>query len=194
MTAIEPKYMKIGHHRQNDPWRNVSKVGCCWSVTFPLLLMSFRVGEPHQWKPPSLSPTCSYLTGWWAWGKEVALHTRPCFLLLGVGPPRKAQGKLALSLMVGSLRWAGSALGGVGMAFWSWIGRSTGHILQPYQNEDHILGLSVLFPYISQLVQTSKGEGECLLLGSLERQSGLLMETQGSSPPAHKEYNCNRRK
>ena len=92
-------------------------------------------------------------------GKEVALHSRPCFLLLGVSPPPKAQGKLALSLMVGSLQWAGSALGGVGMVFWSWIGRSTGHILQPYQNKDHILGLPVLFPYISQLVQREEGEG-----------------------------------
>lgn len=37
-------------------------------------------------KPPGLSPTYSYTTGWWAWGKEVALHTLPLLPTLGSEP------------------------------------------------------------------------------------------------------------
>ena len=112
-------------------------------------------------KPPSLSPTYSYITSWWAWGKEVALHILPCFLLLGVSPPAESPGEACSKLDgVGLCGGAGSARSGVGMAFWSWIGRSTGHILQPYQNKRSyfrlICPISVYFSTSSDL---NRGRG-----------------------------------
>lgn len=178
MTSTEPKYMKIGHHRQNNPRRNFSEQGCCWWIALSLFLMSFHVGEPHQWNHPA-SPPPTHISPVDELGvrKWLCISFPASYSWEWAHLP-KAQGKLALSL-TGWVSAGGLALPEVG---WAWpsdpgLGDPLATFSSLIRIKDHILGLSVLFLYISQLVQTSIGEGECLLLGSLEPQSGLLVET-----------------